>query len=61
MRGLFQDVKFALRMMAKNPGFTLVVVLTLALGIGVNSAGFTLAKDHRFLPNQYFLVFQPAK
>src|SRR5262245_21477695 len=43
MTGLFQDVKFALRMMAKNPWFTLVVVLTLALGIGVNSAGFTLA------------------
>jgi putative ABC transport system permease protein len=43
MTGLFQDVKFALRMMAKNPGFTFVVVLTLALGIGVNSAGFTLA------------------
>jgi putative ABC transport system permease protein len=43
MTGLFQDVKFALRMMAKNPWFTLVLVLTLALGIGVNSAGFTLA------------------
>src|SRR6188474_1454095 len=43
MTGLFQDVKFALRMMAKNPWFSLVAVLTLALGIGVNSAGFSLA------------------
>jgi putative ABC transport system permease protein len=43
MTGLFQDVKFALRLMAKNPWFTLVAVLTLGLGIGVNSAGFSLA------------------
>jgi len=40
--GLFQDVRFGLRMMAKNPGFTLVAALTLALGIGVNSTVFTL-------------------
>jgi hypothetical protein len=36
MTGLFQDVKFALRTVAKNPWFTLVVVLTLVLGIGVS-------------------------
>jgi putative ABC transport system permease protein len=40
--GLFQDVKFGLRMMGKNPTFTLIAVLTLALGIGVNSTVFTL-------------------
>src|SRR5262249_45996343 len=43
LTGLFQDVKFGFRMMAKNPWFTSVAALTLALGIGVNSAGFSIA------------------
>jgi predicted permease len=40
--GIFQDVRFGLRMMSKNPGFTLIAIITLALGIGVNSTVFTL-------------------
>jgi putative ABC transport system permease protein len=43
MTGLFQDVKFGLRMMARNPWFTFVAALTLALGIGVNGVGFSIA------------------
>src|SRR5262245_65174797 len=58
MQTLWQDLRFGARMLLKKPGFTLIAVVTLALGIGANTAVFTLIEGAFLRP---FPIAEPER
>ena len=50
MQSFLQDISYGIRMLKKNPGVTILAIVALALGIGVNTAIFSIADAFLLAP-----------
>ena len=53
MHSIFQDIRYGLRMLAKNPGFTFIAIMTLTLAIGANTAVFSMFHALKMIPFRF--------
>jgi len=53
MDGMVKDLRYAVRMLVKSPGFSVAAVLALGLGIGSNTAIFSVVQIYAFYPRRF--------
>ena len=53
MKTLLQDIRYALRMLVRNSGFSMIVMILVSIGIGVSTTVFTLLNTYLFRPLPY--------